>query len=513
MKRKILNIGLAVTMMFYASSCGKDFLDVNTDPNNATSVEPELVLPAAITSASSAIGGDYAILGGIWSQYWTQNNGSNQYKTIDAFNLRPLDYNNRWTEIYSGALNDFKYVRTASEAKGNWNLNLMATVVQSYTYQVMADLYDQIPFEESLKGETGNLNPVFVPGQQVYDGLVARIDEALGKPVGGNSPIGAGDVIFQGNMTNWIRFANTLKLKLFLRQSEARPAIAEAGVRALYSGGANFLTTDAAQGGWQDQTNKRNPLYEMDQSPALNTNQNLKASNTMFSFLQANGDPRLPALYIPGSGGQKAQEQGAFNVSSTVTVPTTVSRARIAPTAPVYYFSLAEVYFLQAEAVVRGWGTGDAKALYESGVRASFSQLATEMAKSFPTDTSFADLNQATATALLAPGTGAYAFPTTGTQQEKLKAIITQKWVALAGTYQGLEAYLERNRTDIPKTSAVARTTDAGYVPGEFVYPVEGVTNGKFAKRLIFPEFERTRNSNTPAQVDITVPVWWDKGE
>src|SRR5690349_14088928 len=106
MKRKILNIGLAVTMMFYASSCGKDFLDVNTDPNNPLTAPAELVFPAGVTSTASVVGGDYAILGGIWSQAWTQNNGSNQYKVYDAFNLKPTDFQRSWGELYAGSLND-----------------------------------------------------------------------------------------------------------------------------------------------------------------------------------------------------------------------------------------------------------------------------------------------------------------------------------------------------------------------------------------------------------------------
>src|SRR6476620_8107793 len=148
MKRKILNIGLAVAIAFYASSCGKDFLDVNTDPNNALSIEPQFILPAAVTSTASAVGGEYAILGGIWSQYYTQNNGSNQYKAIDAFNLRPLDFNTRWSEVYSGALRDYKNVKNQASSSGDWNLNLMATVMEQYTFQVLADLYDQIPYTQ-----------------------------------------------------------------------------------------------------------------------------------------------------------------------------------------------------------------------------------------------------------------------------------------------------------------------------------------------------------------------------
>ena len=164
----------------------------------------------------------------------------------------------------------------------------------------------------------------------------------------------------------------------------------------------------------------------------------------------------------------------------------------------MYFISEAESYFLQAEAVVRGWGTGDAQSLYENGVKASFRQNG---------------LTEADAIAYLTPVAGqpSVAFPASGTPQDQIKAIITQKWVALAGTYQDIEAFIERNRTNYPNTSLVARTTSTGYIPGEFVYPVQGVTGaGNFAKRLVFPESERTRNPNTPAQEPVTKPVWWD---
>lgn len=507
MKRKILNIGLAVGLMF-ASSCDS-FLDVNNDPNNPNKVPAEKVFPAAVVSTASVVGGDYAILGGIWSQYWTQSNSANQYKSIDTYDLRTTDFQNRWAELYAGALNDYKYVKDQATATGDGNLNLMATVMEAYTYQVLTDLYDEIPFTEALQGSK-NITPAFDPGQTVYDGLIVRINEALAKASGGSSPVADNDVVFGGNMSNWIQYANTLKLKIYLRQSEARPSVAEAGVRALYTN-PNFLNTSAAVDIFTNTTSKRNPLFEQDQSPALNSDQNLRASRTLFTFLEANNDNRMEALYMPASNGvQKGLEQGGFNIPSSEVAPTSVSRARISPVAPVYFISEAESYFLQAEAIVRGWGTGDAKALYDAGVKTSFAQLAALT----PTFTKLPlpryAPTQKVADSLLATS---YAFPTTGTTDDKIKAIITQKWVALAGTTQGIEAFFERNRTGIPKTSSVSRSTTAGYVPGEFIFSIQAVTpTGKFARRLLTPENELTRNPKSQSALKpITTKVWWAK--
>src|SRR5689334_19784677 len=148
--KKITILFIAFVLVEAVTSCS-DFLDVNTDPNNAPSSTPALTLPAAIASSASELGAYYNILGGFWVQYWTQDNSSNQYKDIDAYNVQQSTMQGEFAELYTGALDDFQYVRTQSKASGDWNLYLMGTVMQCYTFQMLADLYDQIPFDEALQ--------------------------------------------------------------------------------------------------------------------------------------------------------------------------------------------------------------------------------------------------------------------------------------------------------------------------------------------------------------------------
>lgn len=492
--KRFFNAGLILSLLLYTTSCGDEFLDVNVDPNNPNDAPLELVLPAAIASTAGTVGGDYAILGGIWSQYYTQNNGSNQYKDIDTYNIQNNTYEGRWQELYAGALNDYKFIKNKATTNQDWNGYLMATVMEAYTYQVLVDLYDKIPFEEALTGNENLLQPKYQEGSVVYDSLITRLNSALAKPITAtaNAKTASGDIIFNGDMDMWVRFANTLKLKMYLRQVYAREAVAKAGIEGLYAAGANFLTGDASLNVFSDATSRRNPLFEQDQSTALNTNQNLRAANTLFSYLQANNDPRLEGNYVPGSAGQKSMVPGTASTPTTVLVPTSLSRARISPIAPVYFISTPESYFLQAEAVLRGYGSGDVVALYNAGIDASYEQLNTVFGLS-----------------IVRP-TGSYVYPATGTFEQQLEAIIMQKWVALAGTKQGIEAFFERNRTNYPATSPVAATNET-YVPGQITYPEEGVTTGQaFPKRLIWPSIERTRNPNTPTQEPVTKEVWWD---
>ncbi|MFN8208717.1 MAG: SusD/RagB family nutrient-binding outer membrane lipoprotein [Bacteroidales bacterium] len=498
MKRIIQTIGLFVAAVVLMTGCGKEWLDVNDDPNNPTSATVQLVFPAAVTSSASQLGGYYHLIGSLWSQYWTQGNSANQYNTWDAYQVLPTDFNGPYQELYAGALNDYRYVKRNAMENENWSFYLMATVMESYTFQMLADVYDQIPFSEACRGDEGIDNPHYESGQAVYDSLIARIDFALEKfdettsiipPTTSDFLFYSDGVTLEAEMDNWKRMANTLKLKLFLRQVYARESVTNAGITAMYNSGAAFLDEDAAMTQFLDQPSKSNPLYEEDQRQ-LNTQSNLKASTTLMSFLVENSDPRLDELYIPGATGQASMDQGTFNLSTLVINPVNISGAHLSPVDPVYFITRAESYFLQAEAVLRGYGSGDAKALYDEGVLAAFGRY---------------DLDGSSFIA----AAGAYEFPSAGTFEEKLEAIMVQKWVSLAGA-QGLEAFFERNRTGYPRISPVP-ASDPAYVPGQITYPVAGVTGGLFIKRMPFIDFETARNANCPDDVSLTTRVWWDQ--
>ncbi|ANE52019.1 SusD/RagB family nutrient-binding outer membrane lipoprotein [Flavisolibacter tropicus] len=479
-------LAAAVLAMLVGSGCKKQ-LDINTDPNNPPVEQgtPRLVFPAAVLSTTGRVGGDMAILGGLWSQYWTQSATANQYKNIDMYNLKSADFNGAYTELFSGALNDYQFVINKSKEQSDWKYLLMATVMKAYTYQILVDLYDQVPYTEAFQGNA-NLQPKFDDGYSIYKGLLAEIDEALGKDFTSgtvDSKDKAADLVFKGDMEKWEQFANTQKLKMFLRMVNVKPAEAEAGIKALYASGATFLSTDAAIKSFQDAPDNSNPMYEYNVRK-LNVGTNLRASRTMLTYLQANGDPRVSAFYTNTTG----INQGDF--ASTDATYQGAGVVKQSPTDPVYFISEAESYFMQAEARERYFGGADAQALYNQGVLKAFAQVGQSGAS------------------FIAPG-GKYAYPVAGSLEDKIKAISTQKWISFFGSH-ALEGFFEKNRTGYPKTSAVY-SDEAAYVPGEFVISRNAVTNGQLPKRLVFPNVERQRNNNTPAEVPITTPVWWAK--
>lgn len=491
-----------------------DYLDVNTDPNNPEDASPELLLPAAEQSIAARVGNYYRITGSIWSQHYTQNNTSSQYITTDNYDVENLNFlENDFTEMFSGPLNDLKYIKTKAEESGNWTNYLIATTLEAYGYQIIADLYDGAPLTDGLQGDIENFTPTWNTGEEVYEELLARLDVALSKDFSleSNRSPEEYDLIFGGDVNMWIRFANTMKLKLMIRWSEKDPSKAQSLISALVNSGAKFLQTDAAISSYYDQPDRGNPMYEADRRN-LNTATNLKASLTMVNFLEVNGDTRLKAFYdAPTAGGAiKGMRQGTSSTPSTQLNSTTISGAKSSPTDPVYFISASEAYFLRAEAAARGFSNEDAKEMYDQGVLAAFARLFVEEEQP---DGSIREVQLDGSDYIAADGP--YEYPN-GSEEQNVEAIIEQKWIAQVGA-NSMEAWFDMLRTGYPSFSDSA-PGEPGYdplAPGApiFTFPVDAVTfEGEYPHRLLIPEDEILNNPNAPDQPEdgILTPVWWD---
>ncbi|SEA92757.1 SusD/RagB family nutrient-binding outer membrane lipoprotein [Pedobacter hartonius] len=497
--KKILNINnLIICSLLLLSTGCKKTLDINESPNNPglESATAEVLFPSAVMSTAGRVGGDLSIVGGLWAQFYTQNNNSSQFRNVDIYNLASTStfVNGPYTELFSGALFDYQLGITKSIEKQNWSYNLMNTVMKAYTFEILVDLYDKVPYTEAFQSPA-ILQPKFDDGYTIYTSLIKEIDAALAKDytsVEFSSDQMRTDFIFGSSSTfademeNWHKFANTLKLKMYLRMVNAKPAEAEAGIRALYASNAEFLDLSAAVSNFTDVPNRSNPFYEYN-FRRLNTPDNLKASVTFTSWLNKNNDPRSVA-YFGVANPVPSINQGDYLGGSAHPEYNKAVNIIVNATDPVNFISVAESYFMQAEVLERYFGGAGAEAMYNDGVAAAFAQVGIT-----PSATILAT----------------YAYPT-GSFETKLEAIITQKWASLVGSH-GLEAFFEQNRTGYPKTSPVF-STDPTYIPGQIVFTPNAVTGvGNFPRRYVFPNDERSRNTNTPAEVPVYTKVWWGK--
>lgn len=473
------------------ASCTKD-LDINRSPYNPTEADatPELLFPSGVAYSAAKIGGDLQLLGAFWSQHYTQNNSSNQYTSIDSYNLTIASYNGIWSNLMGGGMKDLLISKEKAAAAGLWNFYAASEIMLAFDYHVLVDLYGDLPVKEGLQGDKGIYTPKWDDGKTVNKLIVEQLDDAISKINDGKSlkSMGAQDFVFEGDLDNWRKFANTLKLKVLMRDFAANTA----AITTLLNGG-DLLTTDARMTAFLDAVNKSNPLYESDRR-SLNTFVNIRASKTLMSYLKKNNDPRIedffelttekdkPAIY-------EALRQGDYNASTTDFPPGSTSRAKLGATDPVYFMSYAESEFLQAEAWARLSNADKAKTHYDLAVSAAFSRW------------------NRSATAFI--DGGAYEF-IPGSIEKMIEQIIVQKWVA-ATRSQAWDSFYDQNRTGYPVMSSVDADAPA-YVPGQYTRSITSVLVGQeIPRRLPYPKVSSDNNANTPKAVAIYAKMWWHK--
>lgn len=510
-------------LIFLLPSCEK-FLDVNTDPNNPVVVEDYLLLPASQVSVASVYSADYGLIGSFWAQHWAQNNTSSQYKTFETYTIASNDnaINSSYRELYFGGLADNEIIHLQAKAEENWGLYLMSSTLKAYGFQYLVDLYDNVPYTEAFKGETEKIfNPKIDKGADIYAAIYSLLNEALSKDLSGfkSTRYSRYDLLCGADMDKWIKFANTLKLRILLRQYKKNTAFAQAEIDALLAnsvlpitdgGNGGFLTSDVQFTNFVDADSKSNPMYESDQRQ-LNTTNNIRACATFLSYLTFNSDTRMEKMFQKIgtiNGGYTGMIPGSYEVpTTTFNAEQVTSRPIQTATMPINLMTVAESELLLAEAYLRLGNAVAAKQHYEAGVNSSFTRIGATIG------TLLTQIPTAT--------TGGYAFPASGFDAQ-LEAIIVQKWVDAADGQRGIEAFIEQVRTGYPKKSAISDQIAAGYtlpesyVTGTLIYSKKGTTGGKFPVRFPYPQCELNYNSNAAAykalkDADVMqTKVWWN---
>ncbi|MEP3838770.1 MAG: SusD/RagB family nutrient-binding outer membrane lipoprotein [Algibacter sp.] len=472
------------------TSC-EEHLNINDNPNTPVNVDKSFVLTAAQGSLATGMGGQLANLGGFLAQYHTQPPSASQYLSLDTYNMN-IDFSDRlWNELWAGCLNDLKFVLEKSDEEGDTGSFLIASALRVYTFQVLTDLYGDIPYSEALLGDQ-NITPNPDLGSDIYSGLIGEIDAALSKYTNNPIPsnVGAQDAIYNAEMEEWVKFANTLKLKLYIRMAYTSQANASA-VNALLAAD-NFISTDAKFALYEDAENKANPFYDV-QIDRLGDVNNI-ASNSLLQFLRTNSDPRDAAIYrlnddTPGIF--RGIDQGDRDTYASE-VASNFSRPNIIATTPVYLITVAESNFLQAEALIRYSGGSGAKDKYDAGVLNSFLTYG---------------LDPSLAMALTDPG-GTYEYVASPDIETALRQVIIQKWVSLANV-NNIEGFFETNRTQYPETVTLG---NQDYSIGNFVVSVGSVLTGnQTPNTLFYPDTETSKNPNITQKTSLTEKVWWDQ--
>ncbi|MBC5994785.1 SusD/RagB family nutrient-binding outer membrane lipoprotein [Pontibacter cellulosilyticus] len=486
MKNKFI---LFIALVFAIVACDpSDFEDTNVDPRRVTEAPTRTLLTFSLQQLPFTVWNtpirNVAGYSTVHLNFYSQYLSEGPYPAASLYNVRNLS----WTSWYTGPLYNLQTIinlnkedNKLADQAGNGSKNnqvAVARILKAYYFWFLTDNYGDIPYFDALKGNEV-LQPKYDKQQDIYNDLFKELTEAVAMINEGEAGV-TGDILMNGDMAAWKRFANTARLFMALRIMKVNPAKAQTEMAAALNAGViesnaqnvtfDFIGSDPHN--W-------NPWYEN----YSNDNRNDYAiSERLGNYMIDTKDPRVFVYGEVLNGEVKPLPYGS---SAAKNIPGIYSRIGSAlqdagASAPI--FTYAQVLFAKAEALNRGFsvpGSGTAATLYTDGIKASWQFWGV--------------YNEAKFNEFIAQPEIAY------TATNGLQKIITQKWVH---QYQnGFEAWTDWRRTGYPVLTAAPDAVDARGIPRRMGYP----SNARALNQAGYDEVVKRQGAD-----HNYTRMWWD---
>lgn len=428
----------------------------------------------------------------------------------DCYKLYRQWYNSPFKNAYTEVMQPWwKVVECTS---GNSPARAMATIIKVFGMNRITDKYGPIPYSKFGKG----IQVAYDSQKDVYyrffEELANAIEILTDYSDRTSEPyLEDYDYIYGGKVENWIKFANTLRLRLAMRVSFVDEAKARTEAQAAIGHPIGLMTTVSDNAILKPSASFSfiNEWWE-----AYDSFNDFRMSATMECYLVGLNDPRLShyfqsalkdGKYHGVRNGQTSRNQGSLSEAA--------SSMNVSIADPILWMDAAEAYFLLAEAKLRfNLGDKTVQEYYESGVRTSFSSKGAKNADAYldnDTDTPLQSYSAPTGGSTLNTSSMVSSLTVkwdeAASLEQKLERIMVQKWIALFP--DGQEAWSEMRRTGYPGIVTIANNRSGGEV-----------ASGELISRLKFPTTEYSDNSgNTQAAVSLLngadvagTRLWWD---
>lgn len=502
MKKKILITILSAALI--VSGCKDSFFDINDNPNKPTDpvVKPSYLLPMVIEQTAVRMGTQYSFAAS-WAGYYGRGSSFGPSLPLENYDITTNFEITHWASTsvsmntWYDVLMDANFLEKKGRDSGEEFYVGTAKVMRAIGFMYLVDLYNNVPYSDALKGDA-SVAPQYDKGEDIYKDLLVQLDSARLIFKSANLSVSdeakKADILFAGDIARWRKLANTQALKLLIHQSEFKKDPKEE-IAKIVTDGAGFI-----EGGksaklsiaFSNDRYKLNPVYSTyvaDETGATTDGFN-RVSPYLLNRYKANNDIRYEYLFLPAVNPVNPNVPwvpGKALGASTIPNTYSTQESRVIGkgiledgTQPLWLLTSVESLFLQAEAIQRGWITGDAKIAYENAVKESFSYLkvdnaSTESSKLLSTSASWASASN------------------------KLELIINQKYLALPGI-NNFEAWVDYRRLGFPKDVPLTVNASAG--------------TRKIPLRLAYPQSEYNyNNANVRAQGEIDTQkngIFWD---
>lgn len=479
-KNKILI--LLFTLGVLGSLSCKKYLDINKSPLTATQVEPKLLFGFAITAwDTNKNSGDNWVPNMLMIQN-VSSGGNFGWGKGDVYDISPFSLNNTWNIYYTSAGNNLKLAIEAAESADPINNNTAAQckiILAQIMYEATM-LYGDIPFSEAFQPDKFPY-PNFDSQKDVLEGVLDLLDEAIAQ-IDPNSPLKITDydIFYQGDLTKWIKLANSLKFKILMVMVDKDPTKATQ-IGALLANPTSMISSagDNQLYKYYATTAQENPKYRLFKTYTNGDNQWFFANKNVFDYMAPTNDPRIPKYFEMGPD---ANTYIAIDTEAEADGTTAlISDYLYRKDAPSVIFSYQEILLLKAEAYARGLGVPvdlvQAQQLFNDGVEAAMT---------------FYQADPAAVQVYLTT-----QLPNLLVSLDPVKDIHLQQWIDLMD--RPLDAFVQWRRSG----------TDGNEVPALSL--PDGAPAGPLIRRFVLGPAEKAANPNIPNPLPVySDKMWFD---
>jgi hypothetical protein len=513
---KLLNVILSGALMLYIfSACTSDFEEINTNDKVLAELDQATIGNVyAYTQYNGLMNGwafqtSQNLFADLYCQYYS--NVQTKFPS-DRHTLVGGWLDGAWRDFYGSSAANLDIVLKETDPSVAPELagpHALALIWKVYIYHRITDYWGPIPYSAVGNGES---SVPYDSQEDIYTDFFIQLDDAISylKANSGGNTYGAHDQIFGGDNSKWLKFANTLKLRLAMRISKIEPAKAKTAAEEAVADGVMLTNADNAI--FKTTANSWNALNIM-----LPWNE-FRMSASMESVLKGYNDPRMGDFFSPTRNSVEAgspEWKGLLNgytiagLSAADLHYNELSMMgprwdNVAAQAynPVEVILASEAYFLRAEGALKGWNMlGTAKEFYNLGMEMSLAfwgatpdEIATyKINTDVPVATHDADLPMTDIPVLFGD-----------TPDVQLEQIITQKWLALYP--DGWEAWADARRTDLPKLYDRLASDNTDVPPNAMMRRIDFVDN----------EYNTNADAVEAAKGMLSGPdngatrLWWD---
>ena len=417
--------------------CKKDLTSLNVDPKNPQSVPSRSLFTNAQHTLANTLASSSVNLNifRLIVQYWTETT----YVDESQFDLNTRQIpRGVWNALYRDVLKDFEEAKRTipndvADAAVQKNQITITDIMEVYTWYYLVTTFGNIPYTDALNIE--NPFPKYDDQKAIVDDLLKRLDADITALNISAESFGSADIVYEGDVAAWKKFANSLKLKIGMTIADADAAKAKTTVESAVASGVFTSNADNAQFNFLSGPPNTNPIWvDLVQSGR----KDFVATNTIVNKMKLLGDPRMPYYFTFDATGSdySGGVPGASNNYATFSKPAGPllvpgSAGMITnPDFPHLLLSYDEVEFFLAEAVERGFSVGGtAKEHYDKAITASIRWWGGSAVDA--------------ADYLVGPSVNYLTAP--GNYKQKIGE---QKWIALYN--RGWDAWIEWRRLDYP---------------------------------------------------------------